>query len=232
MDQALESATGQTYKPAEIIVIDDGSCDNSASQIKQYQDSVKYVYQSKQGAAAARNRGVRLSRGDYLAFLDADDLWARDKLAIQMKALSQKVSIDAVFGCVHQFISEDVDDSVRNRLNCPDHPIAGFIPGTMLIRKKSFLKIGYFQTSWRVGEFIDWYLKAVECGLQMTVLPDILLERRLHNTNQGILKKDARTDYVRILKAALDRRRQSKALGAPCNNIKQTAGQQIHKNCC
>jgi hypothetical protein len=67
--------------------------------------------------------------------------------------------------------------------------------------------VGLFATGWRVGEFIDWYARAVDLGLKSHILPEVVLHRRLHDTNIGIVEPDAKADYLRILKASLDRRR-------------------------
>jgi len=83
----------------------------------------------------------------------------------------------------------------------------GYVLGTMLIKRRAFFRVGRFETTWEIGEFIDWYAKAVEEELKALMLPDVLLLRRLHRTNQGVLKREAQSDYLQILKAALDRRR-------------------------
>jgi hypothetical protein len=77
----------------------------------------------------------------------------------------------------------------------------------MLIRRASFIRVGVFDSRWKVGDFISWYLKAMDEGLRSVVLDDIVVLRRVHTNNMGIRLRDSRTDYVRILKAALDRRR-------------------------
>src|SRR5919205_4589183 len=84
--EAIESILDQTYRPAEVIVVDDGSTDNTAEVVKRFGDVVQYHHQPNRGAGAARNRGVELSHGEFLAFLDADDLWHKDKLAHQIQA--------------------------------------------------------------------------------------------------------------------------------------------------
>ncbi len=66
-----------------------------------------------------------------------------------------------------------------------------------------------FETDWQVGEFVAWYLRAMETGLRTVMLADVVLKRRLHASNQGVQKRDFQSDYVRILKASLDRRRQN-----------------------
>lgn len=77
----------------------------------------------------------------------------------------------------------------------------------MLIKREAFSRAGTFDTMWKVGDFIDWYLKALEGGLKSVMLPDVLLMRRVHTQNMGIREQVHQRDYVRILKASLDRRR-------------------------
>src|SRR6476660_1471039 len=80
---ALESVFAQTYRPFEVIVVDDGSLDDSGV-IAQSFDDVRYIHQENQGVAAARNNGIEVARGEFLAFLDQDDLWTPEKLKLQM----------------------------------------------------------------------------------------------------------------------------------------------------
>jgi glycosyltransferase involved in cell wall biosynthesis len=197
----------QTYQPLEIIIINDGSTDGSEKVARRFAQQTSYFYQSNQGAAAARNHGINKSNGDFFAFLDADDLWEPDKIWKQMDILEKDAGIDMVFGNVFQFISKDVKSVSKIKLDEEDKILPGYIPGTILIRKEAFLKVGLFSTSWKIGEFIDWYLKAIETGLSHIMLSDIVMRRRIHSSNLGIRLKDTRTDYVKIIKASLDRRR-------------------------
>jgi glycosyltransferase involved in cell wall biosynthesis len=207
LEESIRSVLAQTYQPLEILIINDGSTDGSESVARKFTQQTIYLYQSNQGAAAARNRGIKKSSGEFLAFLDADDLWESDKIAKQMDILEQEANLDMVFGNVFQFISEDTKSVSRARLDEADQILPGYVPGTILIRKKAFLKVGLFSTAWKVGEFIDWYLKAMETGLNPVMLPDIVMRRRIHSSNLGIRLKDMRNDYVKIVKASLDRRR-------------------------
>ena len=81
--------------------------------------------------------------------------------------------------------------------------------GALLIKRSSFLRVGFFEESLRVGEFIDWYFKAKEKNLKGVLLDKVLLQRRLHGSNMGVRDKSLRVDYARILKAALDRKRKN-----------------------
>ena len=201
--EAVESVLAQTYPAYEVIIVDDGSTDSSGDVARRFGAPVRYYFQERSGAAAARNQGVELSRGDFLSFLDADDIWAKDKLARQMIPFEQGSGLDMVFGFVRQFSS---NTTLLAQIKAPEI-IAGYFCGTMLIKRESFFRVGDFSSEWRVGEFIDWYSRTKERGLKSLLLPEVVLMRRIHDTNMGIRERTARTDYVKILKASLDRRR-------------------------
>ena len=109
-----------------------------------------------------------------------------------------------------QFHSPELDEETCQRIALPDAPLTGYHPGTMLIRRATFQRIGLFRADLEVGQFIDWYARAQEQKLKMQVLPDVLMQRRLHGANMGIEKRHERGDYARILGNVLRRRRQSK----------------------
>ena len=210
LDAALASVQAQTYRPLDVIVVNDGSTDDSASIAAAY-PWVRLVTQPNQGTAAARNHGVRLARGDYLAFLDQDDLWVSDKLERQMDAFQTRPELDMVFGQAQQFFSPDWEAAARSGLYCPPHPVTGYLPSALLVRRGSFLAVGWFETGWRVGEWADWFVRAHDYGLAAWVVLHVVAWRRLHAGNKGLLDQAARGDYPRLLKAALDRRRDTGA---------------------
>ena len=186
--------------------MDDGSTDNSAAVAAAY-PAVRLVAQPNQGTAAARNHGVRLARGDYLAFLDQDDVWAGDKLAHQIDAFQARPDLDMVFGQVQPFFSPDWDAADRGGLYCPAEPVTGYLPSALLVRRAAFLAVGPFETGWRLGEWAEWFTRARDQGLREWVVPHVVAWRRLHASNKGLLDHAARGEYARLLKASLDRRR-------------------------
>jgi hypothetical protein len=139
---------------------------------------------------------VQAAGGGLLAFLDADDLWTRDKLGLQLDALRECRGLDAVFGCAENFWE---DGRLGER-------IPGYSRGTMLIRREAFDRVGPF-ADWRLGEFIEWYARAVDAGIETLMLPDVVLLRRVHDANMGVRLRDERSEYARVLKSVLDRRR-------------------------
>jgi glycosyltransferase involved in cell wall biosynthesis len=92
--EALDSILAQTYRPTEIIVADDGSTDTTPAVATCYGDRIRYVKQDNAGAPTARNRGLRLARGEFVAFLDSDDLWHPEKLERQMRRFEARPELD------------------------------------------------------------------------------------------------------------------------------------------
>jgi glycosyltransferase involved in cell wall biosynthesis len=199
--EAIQSVLDQTCSLTEIIVVDDGSTDGSAEVAGHYIQSIKYYYQSNAGVSGALNKGITMSSGSFLSFLDADDIWAPDKLERQMAAMDDP-RLDMVFGQVEQFYSPEL-----NKRQGAMRVMPGYSKGTLLIRRQSFFRVGLFGKHFHLGDFIEWYLRATELGLKSLMLPEVMMRRRIHAGNMGIRQHGQRADYLRILKASLDRRR-------------------------
>jgi glycosyltransferase involved in cell wall biosynthesis len=208
LGEAIESVLAQSLQPSEVIVVDDGSTDGTAAIASSYGPPVRCVSHGKVGLAATLNAGVAAATGELLGFVDADDLWCPGKQEAQAAALAADPALDGVFGQVKQFRSPELTPAERESLALPPEDQRGLAKGAMLIRRSSFLRVGPFATEWTLGEFIDWYARAVDAGLKFMTLPDVVLRRRLHRTNTGIVARDSRLDYVRILRAVVDRRQE------------------------
>lgn len=207
--EAIESVLNQEYPALEVLVIDDGSTDGTARVANQYATAVQYHRREHAGLAATRNYGTAIAAGELLAFLDADDLWMPGKLALQIAALRADATLDAVFGRMEQFVSPELDPALQERLRPRAADLAALSPCTLLIRTASYRRVGDLDSTWKVGEFLDWLLKARERGLRTRMLDENVLRRRIHRDNMGLREKDSRSDYARILRASLERRRRS-----------------------
>ena len=204
--EAIRSVLDQTHPPAELIVVDDGSTDGSA-QVAQGFAAVRYVRQENAGQPAALNHGVELATGQFLAFLDADDVWVPDKLAVQLEAFESDPSLDMVFGHAQQFIEPETPAAVAAQLQSQRQVLPAHLPSAMLIRREAFDRVGGFRSEWKIGNVVDWYARATESGLKSRMLERVVYKRRIHGANISITEKQSRDDYLAVVKAALDRRR-------------------------
>lgn len=208
--EAINSVLRQTHRAFEIIVVDDGSIDETRRVVESFSSAIRYFHQENCGAGRTRNRCVELASGKFLAFLDADDVWLPDKLELQMREFEREGSLDVVFGMVRQVFQRNWEQRFSEETVAEWELLKGYSQGTMLIKRDSFLKVGTFPEKNTVGEFIDWFLRARETGLKMKLLPDLVMLRRIHQTNVGIRRRAEVKSYVRILKESIDRRRTDK----------------------
>ena len=192
---AVDTALAQSHPRVEVIVVDDGSADGSRAVAEAYGDAVRCASGPARGIGPARNRGIDLARGDFLAFLDSDDLWPPDRVALQLARLSSDPSLDMVFGHVRHFrVPGDLEPP------CPAH-----LATTMLIHRAAWDRVGPYSSGHEVGEFLEWLLRARELGLREAIYDDAVLERRVHGDN--LTARSDLSAYAYILKASLDRRR-------------------------
>lgn len=95
--RAIDSALSQTHRDFEIIVVDDGSTDNTREVLEPYKDRIRYFYQENKGVARARNKGIQEAKGEYIAFLDSDDYWLPEKLELQTEFLRSHPDVSMVY---------------------------------------------------------------------------------------------------------------------------------------
>jgi len=203
--EAIRSVLDQTLPPAELLIVDDGSSDGTPQVCADFGSELRYLHLAHGGVAAALNAGIAIASSEWLSFLDADDLWSKDKLKRQFEALEEQPDADMVFGHMRQFRSPELPGT---QSPSDQSIIPGFSRCTLLIRRSAMQQVGPFEEHWRVGEFVDWYLRAQDRGLREVMLNDILLHRRLHENNMGRQDRTTGVDFARIIKKALDRRRQ------------------------
>ena len=200
--EAIESALAQTYRPLEIIVVDDGSTDQSADIARSYEE-VRYIYQSNQGLAVTRNRGLAIAQGEFISFLDSDDLWLPNKLAVQVEHLIEHPDFGLNICRIENFLDPGV--------SLP--PGGGDVPlmkeqinlGTMVVRRDVFSQVGDFDPGYSIADDFDWITRAKDLGVPITILPDVLMQRRIHETNMSHDTQARRENMLRLVKASIDR---------------------------
>ena len=212
--EALDSILKQSYWPLEIIVVDDGSTDTTPAVAACYGDRIRYVRQDNAGAPAARNLGLRLAGGEFLAFLDSDDLWHPEKLERQMRRFEARPELDLCVTYLQNFwIAELKNEENRFKGHRLSQPLPGYVTQTLLARRSAFYRVGWFDESLKVGDPADWFLRAGEQGLVTEILPDVLVDRRMHGSNMSMqagtrrMTSRMQDSMLRVVKASLDRRR-------------------------
>jgi glycosyltransferase involved in cell wall biosynthesis len=203
--EAIDSVLAQTYPQVEIIVIDDGSTDNTRDVVLAYGNRVRYIHQPNfnQGPAAALNRGIRDARGTYIALLDDDDVWQRDKLALQIPVLEQDPALG--FLGTDLYITDASGRIVSRWGKPPEVPatFAGLIDYNMLgnssvvIRKTVVDSVGGFDANLRTTQDYDLWLRMAKVARFACLgVPTTLW--RIHGNNKHMNKVQKLEDRIRI----------------------------------
>ncbi len=213
LGDALDSLRQQSPAPLDINLIDDGSTDGTAALVAAWGDTVRYEYQTNQGPAAARNRGLALARGELITFLDADDRWPDSKLALQVAALEAAPDLPAVMGHIQFLRAAPGQDAGVTAYVLDPKPVQAMLLGCLLARRSTFDRVGGFDPGLRMSEDIDGFIRARELGLVIPMLPEVVLHYRRHDHSltSGLTGQDLRLSQV--LKRSLDRRRQQGQAG-------------------
>jgi glycosyltransferase involved in cell wall biosynthesis len=205
--ETLASILNQTLLPDEIIVVDDGSTDHTAKVAATASNAIRVIRQTNRGPAAALNMGLKLATGDLLSFIDADDLWERDKLAVQTRALAEQIELDGVGSHVRCFFCPTNDQETNKRYRLPDGPEPCWLLGAMLLRRHCFRSCETFAENLWAGHAIDWYDRACAAGLVFGMLPNVLLHRRIRPGSLSHRSQRRDAAMVEMARRAIERRR-------------------------
>jgi glycosyltransferase involved in cell wall biosynthesis len=206
--QAIESVLEQDYRPVEIILVDDGSTDPTAQIAVEFAGQLRYFYQPNSGPAAARNLGIRMAQGEFIAFIDADDLWPAGKLRLQMRCFETFPTVEIVQGLINRV---KLPNQVNGRLIGADIDFSFIYTnlGSMVMRRSVFEKIGYFEENLPFHEDTDFWLRAREAGLLILVQRKLALIYRIHGRNMTTGEDIETTGLLKIVRRSIARRRAS-----------------------
>jgi glycosyltransferase involved in cell wall biosynthesis len=185
LEQALHSAVKQ--RPVlEIIVVDDGSSDGSAEIANSLAGTV-VVEQSPRGPGAARNAGASRARGEFLAFLDADDVWLPSKLEAQLEALGPAPRPALAFCAFEMFAEPGSALPPGARREQLGRAIRAPLPSALLLRREIFFRVGQFREDLATAEDVEWFQRAARAGVGSVFVERVLLRKRVHAGNTSLV---------------------------------------------
>ena len=202
ISETLQSVFDQEYPNLEIIVVNDGSPDETLSVLNSFEGKIKIISQKNQGQAAARNTGIQNAQGDIIALLDADDLWPNNHLSLMVPHLIGETSYDFVRGMVECFKMND--DGSRE---ISDPSFLEVLLGAALYRRSVFDRTGLFDPLMREGEDLDWNLRLRESGCTEKRIPETTLLYRRHDLNATNKRDFIKNGQFLSIKKKLERMR-------------------------
>lgn len=201
---ALDSIARQSYQNLQVILVDDGSTDSSQNIIKNYIQKTQQIKLAKRsGPAAARNAGLRVAEGDFIAFLDADDYWTDRHLVHSVKYLLSNSTVDIIKNLTQPFHEDQNKCKVFG-----EKEFFPFLLGPSLYRRKVFDIVGNFNSELTHGSDADFYLRTIEAGTAMQQTDQLSLFYRRHHTSLTANKKEAIKGRIAFLKRKIIREKE------------------------
>ncbi len=211
--ETLDSVLSQTFDDYEIVVINDGSPDTLEleDQIKQYSHLITYLKQPNLGAGAARNAGIRSARGEFVAFLDGDDVWLPGFLRKQLELIESNGGYDLVYADAINFTPTGLSRSTNMEVNPSDGAVTveslisarcNVITSSVVARRSSIVGAGYFDESFRNSQDFDLWLRLAKRGARMTYQKRVLVHRRIYEGSLASNPVNSLEGEIKVLEKA------------------------------
>lgn len=202
LKKAIESVLNQTYKAIEMIIIDDGSTDNTQQVVKSFNDpKIIYIWQKNKGPAAAKNTGIKKAQGKYIAFLDSDDLWLEEKLEKQLEFMEKNPEMSLLgTGCYEidsqgKILGKKIFPKKNENLQKILIRYNPFIQSSVLVKKEVFDKIKGYDENFSESEDYEFWLRVARY-YKIANLPELLVMKRYHSENLSPEKDKKQLFYV------------------------------------
>ena len=206
LHEAIKSVLNQSLLPKEILVVDGNSTDNSAQIARSYPE-VTLIKQENSGLADARNLGIEHASGQFIAFLDSDDVWHTDKLRIQITQFKDSPEIQYSFSNVQLFLQHGCKLRKGYGIHFLDQEHIGRTPGTLVVRKSLFDKIGKFDPSYKIACDVDWFTRVRDLQIKSGFTSRVLLHKRLHDSNLSGDVSTNRSEMLDVIRKSVERKK-------------------------
>jgi glycosyltransferase involved in cell wall biosynthesis len=203
LSEAIASIRWQNYEPLEIIIVDDGSTDDTAKVALSQGRDIRYIYQHNAGPASARNSGIKAAQGTIIRFLDADDLWPENTVRILVHNLMSEPDVEVINGCA-QLLEYNTAVGRYASIGNPKDSFPFYI-GSAIYRRAAFTRVGLFDATLQFGEDWDWFMRAAESAVKIKRIEDVTLFVRRHDQNMT-LRKPFRYGMLHAVRRSIERR--------------------------
>lgn len=223
--ESVDSALGQIYKNIEVIVVDDGSTDNTKKVLEPYivRNKIRYIYQKNNGLSAARNLGIKAAKGEFIAFLDADDIFLPEKVRKQIEYLENNPKCDMNYCGIYHFYENKPQNFFKlNYKYFSGNEVfkellwKNFInPLSVVFKRETIEKYGMFDETFRRTEDWEYWVRLAWQGAKFCFLPDILAKYRINRKSMtyeksGVLQRQKEVEIFVNLKQKMSAEKRKK----------------------
>ena len=205
--EAIGSVLAQHHRPLELLVIDGASTDGTAEIATGY-PGVRVDQQPGTGIPDAWNHGIRLATGDLVAFISHDDRWTGRKLDSQVGLMRDDPRLVYTVGRLRYFLEPGAvpGPGFRPELLEGDH--VGRVMETLVARREAFETVGLLSTDLSLAHDVDWYARAKDLGVPMAIVPEVVLEKRVHSDNASSRPEVNSPEMLDALRRSIRRQRE------------------------
>jgi glycosyltransferase involved in cell wall biosynthesis len=205
---ALDSVAAQTHPNVETIVVDDGSPDASAD-LAEGRPGVTVLRRPRGGVAAARNAGIAVARGEFIALLDQDDEWLPDRLARQLAALREHPAADVALCHMHMALASGTEQPEWFPDAWLEAPQPGWVPSAWLVRRRAFDAVGPFDETLEIACDADWLARLKDAGGTSVMLDDVLVRWVVHGANGSYDRETMLRELMGVMRRTAARQREA-----------------------
>lgn len=201
---AVKSVLMQEYEPVELIVVNDGSTDQTAKILKEFGDKLTCITQKNSGPSSARNRGIKASNGEYVAFIDADDIWMPGSVTFHMGQFTKYKNLEISVG-----LTSELDFKLPTEIDvakAKEEAFLHLVMGASIMKKSVFKDVGLFDEELILRQDTDWFLRARELERKMAIGKELILIYRKHQNNRTNDLKKSNYYLFKMYKKASDRK--------------------------